>query len=552
MAASNEKNISEYNLGSDTEATGGARGGGAPPPQNLDLGYQQDTTGGDFQEEDDYMDNLQKLMDTGMKVTESRVLKAVDDRFGKFQDAMMKTLKATVTEAISGGDQFKNTIPDHLSPNNLQVHQGQEEPRQNGNKKNQGAIPKPNQNKSDKGLPRDRYSEPTKKWQPRDSHGSNATNWRTQNRAQKPGNSGNTGARGYNKPRWHKQSPAETSYNQDHFRSSDRQGQNIAEADQEDEEEPPVYHPRYARPVARNNDDVEPPQEVERQGPEKIIRGWGIKFSGERNGMPVADFLFRVETFRQRYQVTWQQILNNFHLLVEGKADDYYWEMIRNCQSNDVQMTWEGLRNSFTRRFQKNASELELMRELLELKQGREESFDSVYSRFSRIHHQLPTPMPEGAVVELLRNSLREETARLMCLTDIYGIDHLRNLVAKAETQLKTKKSQWGPASNRISEIVRDTMFITQPASAENNTGQDRYANWMCWNCDQKGHGYITCEKERRIFCYWCGKKDVTCARCPSCKKGNRRASGNRTGRPHLRVTGSATQDARGGIVPEE
>lgn len=246
-----------------------------------------------------------------------------------------------------------------------------------------------------------------------------------------------------------------------------------------------------------------------------------------------------------RNRVAWQQVLDNFHVMLEGKADDYYWELIRNSQARGNLLTWEGLRTAFVRRFQQNASELEIMREIMDMRQGRDESFDTLYSRFSRIHNRLSAPLEEWKIVELLRASLREETAQTIGLMQIEGVDHLRYLVARAEKLMSPKRSQWGNVGRNVSEIATEPTSLRTPAA-----NQGRTSNWLCWNCDERGHGFMDCNKERRLFCYRCGEKEVTCLNCPRCKRGNRRASGNRPGRPRLQTSAPGNQDVTANPPP--
>lgn len=32
---------------------------------------------------------------------------------------------------------------------------------------------------------------------------------------------------------------------------------------------------------------------------------------------------------------------------------------------------------------------------------------------------------------------------------------------------------------------------------------------YRCWNCEEEGHGCDMCMKERKVFCYGCGEKNI-------------------------------------------
>lgn len=301
-----------------------------------------------------------------------------------------------------------------------------------------------------------------------------------------------------------------------------------------------LYAPRstFSAPIGPDPTIQTVTNERQASNDAKLVKTWGIKFTGEKHGMPVGDFLFRIETHRQRHRMTWKQIVENFHIMVEGRADAFYWQMYRYNYNRGLALTWDTLKGAFIKQFQPNASEFEVMRELMSVKQGRDEGFDSLYSRFFRIHNQLDTPLREAAIVEMLRNSLREEMDQLTFAAEIDSVDQLRNLVLRAETRAMTRRSHVGITGRRVSEIVGDDETTEQRQTQRRNPKD----NWVCWNCDQRGHGYMRCEQDRTIFCYRCGRKNVTLPRCPKCGQGNRNASGNRTGQFLLQTPSPANQ----------
>lgn len=286
----------------------------------------------------------------------------------------------------------------------------------------------------------------------------------------------------------------------------------------------------------------------------KIIRGWGLKYDGEKTSMPVGDFFFRVETHRRRDLLSGRQVLDNFHLMIGGKADDFYWQTLRHNRARGVQFTWEELKNLFFKEFQTYRSGIGLMRDLMNLRQGRDENFNALYKRFSQLHDHLHTAMEEREIVELLRGSLREDISSLIFAAEIKNVEQLRNLVQRAETQISQKRNQWGTIQRRISELsVEENESQTRTTYRPRpRPRKARIAKWICWNCDETGHGYMTCAKERRLFCYKCGEKEVTCLNCPKCRQGNRRASGSWTGPNHLQTATPVTQNQPQQPDPEQ
>lgn len=285
------------------------------------------------------------------------------------------------------------------------------------------------------------------------------------------------------------------------------------------------YSPRFTEAQVNN-----PPELVfQNNGDAKNIKMWGIKFFGDKDSMPVGDFLFRVEALRMRNNLNIQQIPENFHILVGGKADAFYWQLYRTNYNKGLELGWEEIKKEFTKQFQPKANEFAIMKELMNLKQEKEESFDQLYSRFCQIHNQLESPLNEVSIVDLLRSSLRDELDQLTFAAEIDDIDQLRDLVQKAETRTnKVKKTISQTPFRKISEIKKPASSNLQSNSSRHNKSV------MCWNCGEQGHGFMVCDKERTIFCYKCGKKNVTVPRCGRCYPGNQVANGNQTGQSHL------------------
>lgn len=138
----------------------------------------------------------------------------------------------------------------------------------------------------------------------------------------------------------------------------------------------------------------------------------------------------------------------------------------------------------------------------------------------------MEVPLNDEAIVELLRSALREELDQLTFAAEIKNVDQLRSLVQRAETRTK-------PTGRRVSELT-DSNEDANPKNHQNSNNKNHQYKGTCWNCDEQGHGYMVCDKVRRIFCFRCGQKDVVLPRCSRCSPGNRRASGYRTGQNRL------------------
>lgn len=269
----------------------------------------------------------------------------------------------------------------------------------------------------------------------------------------------------------------------------------------------------------------------------KTMKMWGIKFYGERDSMPVGDFLFRIEALRLKHGIEQSTLVENFHIFVGGKADAFYWQMYRMRYSRGGNLTWEGIQKEFTSQFQPNVNDLATMRELMNIKQGKDEKFDSLYSRFFRTHDQLDIPLNDDSIVELLRNALREDLDQLTFAAEIKSIDQLRSLVQRAETHVRPSRGSSFQSGRRISELDKDEEYISRERVQYTDNELSGQSKFKCWNCQELGHGYTSCDKERNLFCYKCGKKGVTVYKCTWCQPGNRKTNGGQTEQHQVQTT---------------
>ncbi|KAL7724950.1 hypothetical protein ACLKA6_002314 [Drosophila palustris] len=72
------------------------------------------------------------------------------------------------------------------------------------------------------------------------------------------------------------------------------------------------------------------------------VRRWNLTFDGSEKSMPVKEFIFRVEHMQRVYQLPWAEVIRDFHLLVAGRARDWFWMHARTGQMMD----WPNLRYS--------------------------------------------------------------------------------------------------------------------------------------------------------------------------------------------------------------
>ncbi|KAH8361321.1 hypothetical protein KR084_009176, partial [Drosophila pseudotakahashii] len=74
----------------------------------------------------------------------------------------------------------------------------------------------------------------------------------------------------------------------------------------------------------------------------------------------VEDFVFRVEFLQRQNQCSWAEVLRHFHVLLKGRAREWYWVHVRHSRVD----RWSQLRTSLMDRFRGRQAEHERMHDL--------------------------------------------------------------------------------------------------------------------------------------------------------------------------------------------
>lgn len=270
--------------------------------------------------------------------------------------------------------------------------------------------------------------------------------------------------------------------------------------------------------------------------PETIpIRRWGLIFEASPNGMPVGEFIFRLEHLRQTYQVPWQDVLRDFHTLVEGRAKEWYWTFIRTRGSTD----WPNLRYALQQRFQSRRSNFEREQELRERRQKSGESIDDFLQAMFALRSRLEVPVSDHDLIRIIKVNIRDGISRIIYPIWITDLEKLREECHDAERLLS---SRWARSQTTTEPVGRsreryqvhealheDKQVPTAIAPDESVEALSRprgssadSSMLTCWNCAQRGHTFWECEATvRNVFCYKCGLPGVVLPKCPKCRSGN-------------------------------
>lgn len=268
----------------------------------------------------------------------------------------------------------------------------------------------------------------------------------------------------------------------------------------------------------------------------------GLMFDGKPNGIDVEDFVFRLEHLRELYKIPWEEILVNFHYLVSGPANEWYWSRVR----NGLITNWESLKIGLFSQYRAKRGNLELVRDIVERKQLPGETIDKFFQDLNTLRLRLEYPVSEFEMIRIAKGNLRRNIAEIVHAMPISSMEQLRIECLEVERRFPRRDMrQMGNIGNKMYRVSEAQVQVEENRDYENMTDSDEIAAInpliMCWNCRKQGHLFRDCPAEvRSLFCYKCGHQNTTSPKCPNCNSGNIRTNGIAAGY-HRSINNTAT-----------
>lgn len=268
-----------------------------------------------------------------------------------------------------------------------------------------------------------------------------------------------------------------------------------------------------------------------------IIHNWNVKFDGSPNGLHVEEFLYRInsltqDTFNGDFSVT----CRNLHILLVGKARDWYWRYHKQVKT----VNWKDFCEALRGQYREFKSSFDIREEVRNRKQRPGETFDIFFDAVLAIMDRLPTPMSDSELIEILARNLRPDIRQDLLYVPIHSISHLRKLVQMREyflndesvrKNLLARNPTYSAPRKNISEInsgnANEYTDEVEDVTCSVNAIQGKDPLQKCWNCDEVGHHWENCLKDRTIFCYGCGAKRVYKPNCTYCAEKRKNFSKN-------------------------
>lgn len=288
----------------------------------------------------------------------------------------------------------------------------------------------------------------------------------------------------------------------------------------------------------------------------QMLRKWNIQFSGKR-GCDAEAFLTRLKEARAVMPVTDADLFKCLPLVLSDVA--LYWVRL---ESNKWR-TWGDFETAWRTRFGDPDYHYALREEAMRRTQGEQESamdyLTCLRSLLSRIE-------PPWSLSEQLSLAYRNMLPRLqLCIRrhEFFDFNMLEELATRIERTYMAQQNfrppiapelslfpdlAYHPPKSKPKNVVtvgaavatpsgrgkkekgkknRDTDHVTEAnvVTGGNRTSDSPTDQVTCWNCQKRGHIARNCTETRKLYCYRCGRKEVTVKTCPTCAENANRSA---------------------------
>lgn len=255
------------------------------------------------------------------------------------------------------------------------------------------------------------------------------------------------------------------------------------------------------------------------------LEKWKVSYDGSSS---VSDFLFKVKTLCARSRCSEEQLLSNFHVLLEDKANKWYWGFLQYNNSINRNITFEMLHQALTEEFGHLESDYDILQKISMRKQQYKESYDDFHTTIVSMNTRLQNPMPDCTLIDILKRNINFNMKLLLFSSGATTLNEFRGIARKAEMALRDNKfhiSNVGQVRN-VSEIeINDDRELSpevedpqlEAFQIQKRRSKGDYSQIQCWNCSSYGHSFIYCPEEvRKSFCFKCGHMGVKTITCPN------------------------------------
>nr|CAI5832339.1 unnamed protein product [Callosobruchus analis]CAI5851917.1 unnamed protein product [Callosobruchus analis] len=296
------------------------------------------------------------------------------------------------------------------------------------------------------------------------------------------------------------------------------------------------------------------------------IGKWNVRFDGRGS---VTEFLERIEELRVSRGVTKERLLQSAVELFTHEA--LLWFRTTHFTS------WDDLCVQLRHTFQPYDYEYELWDEIRRRTQGSQERVVTYAIVMENLFRKLSSPVSESTKVNMIRRNLLPYIHTQLALHQVTSVSQLTALArAIEEAHLRAQKYQPPPTNARglmepelrykkhdTRDFQVNALNVGVPNDPKPNTqahgsrfdstgvkepmppisssersferGFEATASNLatCWNCGGTDHKFRKCRQPRReLFCFKCGRHNVSSSTCPRCSSKNCQLPGQETSCP--------------------
>lgn len=277
------------------------------------------------------------------------------------------------------------------------------------------------------------------------------------------------------------------------------------------------------------------------------VHNWNFKFSGDGLGLSLSDFFAEVAIYARSDNVNEAQLFTSAIYLFSGNARTWY-------RSNAQRFrNWAELVNGLRNEYLPANYDFLVREEITARVQKTDESFSTFMTDMNLLFQKVYPPLDQAYQLYIIKRNMLPQYSFQLSTVIINSVDQLVALCRQMdEARLLDQRRRQGPVAGNLMEPsrfpmpVRETRRVSLIENQQNNreynsTGMNRNRGEInrntqegnrrqrntCWNCDQVGHRHYDCRNgNRRLFCWFCGRRNVTVQNCPQNHALNRSFGG--------------------------
>uniref|UniRef100_A0A1B0A7L5 Retrotrans_gag domain-containing protein n=1 Tax=Glossina pallidipes TaxID=7398 RepID=A0A1B0A7L5_GLOPL len=183
---------------------------------------------------------------------------------------------------------------------------------------------------------------------------------------------------------------------------------------------------------------------------------WHLKFDDSGKGLTVESFVFRVEHLRQQQPISHGELFAEFHCLVTGPADIWYWQLLEDREEDPI-FNYRALKVELLNQFKTADSDYELIREMMERKQHQSESFENYYAEMHDLTFRLRKKTRESELIKIIKSNVKPEYRKLNenCLKKIYNNNKKHSRTKQQNTKMEKENPEIGAKDCVLKKFIK-------------------------------------------------------------------------------------------------